>query len=451
MLVTAAVAVPLGVAAGVYLEEYAPKNWVTDIIEINITNLAGVPSIVYGLLALGLFVYEFGLGQSILTAGLTLALLILPVVIVATREAIRSIPGMIREGAYARRRHQVADDAGPHPALLAARHPDRRDHRHVARHRRDRADHHDRRAHLHRVPAAVAGHDRASRSCRFDWLKSPFTVMPIQMFNWTSRPTRRFTTMPPPPASILVFMTLGDERPGDLAPLSPAQEHQMVTAMEARTQTTTHATMLGSARSGATAPADSEAPRRRSRPRAATCLLLRQVPGAEGDHDAGAREPGHGADRAVGLRQVDLPALLQPHARPLSGQPLRRRDRALPGRHQPARRTTSTRSRCACASAWCSRSPIRSRSRSTRTSPTACGCAACPTGTCSTRRSSSRCAARRCGTRSRTGCTRSAPTSRADSSSACASPARSPPTRRSCCSTSRPRRSTRSRPRASRS
>jgi len=98
MLVTAAVAVPLGVAAGVYLEEYAPKNWVTDIIEINITNLAGVPSIVYGLLALGLFVYAFGLGQSVQTAGLTLALLILPVVIVATREAIRSIPGMIREG-----------------------------------------------------------------------------------------------------------------------------------------------------------------------------------------------------------------------------------------------------------------------------------------------------------------------------------------------------------------
>ncbi len=101
MLVTAAVAVPLGVAAGVYLEEYAPKNWVTDIIEINITNLAGVPSIVYGLLALGLFVYAFGLGQSVQTAGLTLALLILPVVIVATREAIRSIPGMIREAAYA--------------------------------------------------------------------------------------------------------------------------------------------------------------------------------------------------------------------------------------------------------------------------------------------------------------------------------------------------------------
>ena len=91
MLTTAFFAVPLGVAAGVYLEEYAPKNWVTDLIEINITNLAGVPSIVYGLLALGLFVYQFGFGQSILSAGLTLALLILPVVIVArARRSARS-------------------------------------------------------------------------------------------------------------------------------------------------------------------------------------------------------------------------------------------------------------------------------------------------------------------------------------------------------------------------
>ena len=101
MLVTAVAAIPVGVASAVYLEEYAPKNWFTAIIEINITNLAGVPSIVYGLLALGLFVYPLGLGQSILSAGLTLALLILPIVIVATREAIRSIPSAIREAAYA--------------------------------------------------------------------------------------------------------------------------------------------------------------------------------------------------------------------------------------------------------------------------------------------------------------------------------------------------------------
>ncbi len=154
MLVTAAVAVPLGVAAGIYLEEYARKNWVTDIIEINITNLAGVPSIVYGLLALGLFVYGFGLGQSILTAGLTLALLILPVVIVATREAIRSIPANVREGSLRGGGDAMADGQGPHRPVLDAGHPDGRDHRHVAGDRRDRADHHHRRAHVHRLPAA---------------------------------------------------------------------------------------------------------------------------------------------------------------------------------------------------------------------------------------------------------------------------------------------------------
>src|SRR5687767_15808844 len=93
-------AVPLGVAAAVYLEEYAGKNLLTDLIEINVTNLAGVPSIIYGLLALGLFVYGLGLGQSIATAGLTLALLILPIVIVTTRESLRAVPGAIREAAY---------------------------------------------------------------------------------------------------------------------------------------------------------------------------------------------------------------------------------------------------------------------------------------------------------------------------------------------------------------
>ena len=101
MIVTFLFAVPMGVAAGVYLEEYAPKNWLADLIEINVSNLAGVPSIIYGLLALGLFVYGLGLGQSIQTAGLTLGLLILPIVIVSTREAIRGIPVAIREAAYA--------------------------------------------------------------------------------------------------------------------------------------------------------------------------------------------------------------------------------------------------------------------------------------------------------------------------------------------------------------
>ncbi|TAK49585.1 MAG: phosphate ABC transporter permease PstA [Betaproteobacteria bacterium] len=207
MLVTAFVAVPLGVAAGVYLEEYAPKNWVTDIIEINITNLAGVPSIVYGLLALGLFVYQFGLGHSVLAAGLTLALLILPVVIVATREAIRSIPQGIREGAYALGGTQwqvCSDHIIPYsmPGILTG---------------------------------VIIGMARAigetapiitigaltfiaflpappvmaqAPFVNFEWLFSGFTVMPIQMFNWTSRPEAAFLQNAAAAGFVLVLMTL---------------------------------------------------------------------------------------------------------------------------------------------------------------------------------------------------------------------------------------------------
>ena len=101
MVVTAAVAIPFGIAAGIYLEEYAAKNKWTDFVEINIANLAGVPSILYGLMALGLFVYQFKFGQSILSGGLALACLVLPIVIVATRESLRSIPSTIREAAFA--------------------------------------------------------------------------------------------------------------------------------------------------------------------------------------------------------------------------------------------------------------------------------------------------------------------------------------------------------------
>jgi phosphate transport system permease protein len=97
MIVTAVITLPIGVAAGVYLEEYAPKNWFTNLIEINIANLAGVPSVIWGLLGLGLFVQRWSLGYSVLTAGLTLGLLVLPIIIIATRESIRAIPNTIRE------------------------------------------------------------------------------------------------------------------------------------------------------------------------------------------------------------------------------------------------------------------------------------------------------------------------------------------------------------------
>jgi phosphate transport system permease protein len=207
MLSTAFFAVPLGVAAGIYLEEYAAKNWVTDVIEINITNLAGVPSIVYGLLALGLFVYQFGLGQSILAAGLTLALLILPVVIVATREAIRSIPQGIREGAYAlgATQWQVSKDhIIPYsmPGILTGVIIG------MARAIGETAP-------IITIGALTfiaflppAPLKAEPPFVSLDWLFSPFTVMPIQMFNWTSRPEAGFHQNAAAAGFVLVLMTL---------------------------------------------------------------------------------------------------------------------------------------------------------------------------------------------------------------------------------------------------
>ena len=207
MIVTAVVAVPLGVAAGIYLEEYAPSNWMTDVIEINISNLAGVPSIVYGLLALGLFVYQFGLGQSVATAGLTLALLILPVVIVATREAIRAIPGAIREAAYALgatkwqvvQGHILPYSTGSILTGVIIG---------MAR------------AIGETAPIITVGAltfiaflppsplQAEAPFVSFEWLMSPFTVMPIQIFNWTSRPDPAFQANAAAAGFILVFMTL---------------------------------------------------------------------------------------------------------------------------------------------------------------------------------------------------------------------------------------------------
>ena len=158
MLVTAVVALPVGVAAAIYLEEYAPKNWMTSIIEINVTNLAGVPSIVYGLLALGLFVYQFDFGQSVLSAGLTLALLILPIIIVGTREAVAGRAEGDSRGGLWPWRHALGGHQGSRAAVFHGRHPHWPDPGAVARHRRDRAHHHHRGVELHRVPAGLAHH-----------------------------------------------------------------------------------------------------------------------------------------------------------------------------------------------------------------------------------------------------------------------------------------------------
>ena len=98
---TAMISFPLGVAAAIYLEEYAADGWITRLIQINIANLAGVPSVVYGLLGLGLFVRNLGLGRTILAGALTMSLLVLPIIIVASREALRAVPTSLREGGYA--------------------------------------------------------------------------------------------------------------------------------------------------------------------------------------------------------------------------------------------------------------------------------------------------------------------------------------------------------------
>ncbi len=207
MLVTAAVALALGVAAGVYLEEYARRGWLADLIEINITNLAGVPSIVYGLLALGLFVQQFGLGQSIAAAGLTLALLILPVVIVATREAIRTIPQGIREGAYAlgaTRWQMVSGHILPYssPGILTGIIIG------LARAIGETAPVITIGAltFIALLPPAPVTPEFPWLS--FEWLRSPFTVMPIQIFNWTSRPQAAFHANAAAAGLVLVLMTL---------------------------------------------------------------------------------------------------------------------------------------------------------------------------------------------------------------------------------------------------
>ena len=207
MFLTALTAIPLGIGAAIYLEEYAPKNWLTDLIEINITNLAGVPSIVYGLMALGLLVYQFHLGQSFLTAGLTLAMLILPMVIIATREALRAVPPQILEASFAlgaTKWQTIRDHVVPYSMggiltgiILSLS-----------------------RAVGETAPLLTVGalsfiaflpNPPVTSEFPFisiQWLFDPFTVMPIQMFNWVSRPQEEFHINAAAAGVILMLMTL---------------------------------------------------------------------------------------------------------------------------------------------------------------------------------------------------------------------------------------------------
>ena len=187
---TATLAFPVGVGAAIYLEEYAPKNWITRLIQMNISNLAGVPSIVFGILGLQLFVRGTigvgpslggGFGPSIIAGGATMALLVLPILIVSAQEAIKAVPSSLREASYgigATRwqtvRHHVLPQAFPGMLtgmILALS-----------------------RAIGETAPLIMIG-ALTFVAFRPEDPLDPFTVMPIQIFNWTSRPQADFQAL----------------------------------------------------------------------------------------------------------------------------------------------------------------------------------------------------------------------------------------------------------------
>jgi phosphate transport system permease protein len=178
MFFTILVALPLGVMTAIYLEEYAPESWLKTFIQINLANLAGVPSIIFGLLGLTVFVRWFGLGRSVLAGSLTMALLVLPIIVVATQEAIRAVPSSMRDASLALGAtrwqtvwHHVLPYAFPGILtgnILAAS-----------------------RAIGETAPLVTLG---ALTFVPFvpENPLDRFTVLPIQIFNWTSKPQAEF-------------------------------------------------------------------------------------------------------------------------------------------------------------------------------------------------------------------------------------------------------------------
>jgi len=207
ILVTGVCSIFIGVLTGIYLEEYAPKNAFTFLIELAIVNMAGIPSITFGLMALSFFVHSLKLGESILTAGLTLSLLVLPIIIVTTREALKAIPVSLREALYslgASRYQIVRDHLLPYASggiitgiILALS-----------------------RAIGETAPLITIGAltfiaflpaspiQENFPYFNFDWLSDSFTVLPIQMFNWLSRPQEAFHKNAAATGIILLVLTI---------------------------------------------------------------------------------------------------------------------------------------------------------------------------------------------------------------------------------------------------
>ncbi|MFZ3073021.1 MAG: phosphate ABC transporter permease PstA [Thermodesulfobacteriota bacterium] len=194
MGLTALFAVPLGIGAGIYLEEYGKKNPMTRLIEINIANLAGVPSIIYGLLGLGVFVRIMSFERSLLTGALTLSLLVLPIIIIATRESLRAIPYSIKEASYALgatqwqtiyRQTLPAAMPGILTGVILA---------------------------LSRAIGETAPLITIGALTYIAFLPhsvfDPFTVLPIQIFNWVSRPQEAFAINAAAGIIVLLILTL---------------------------------------------------------------------------------------------------------------------------------------------------------------------------------------------------------------------------------------------------
>ncbi|MGB5526895.1 MAG: phosphate ABC transporter permease PstA [Gemmatimonadota bacterium] len=194
MGLTAGISFPLGVGAAIYLEEYSPRNWITRLLQTNISNLAGVPSIVYGILGLAIFVRFFGFGRSVLAGAATLALLVLPVVIIAAQEALKAVPNSLREASYGvgatkwqTIRHQVFPVALPGiltGTILSLS-----------------------RAIGETAPLIMIG---ALTFIAFSPTSpmDPFTVLPIQIFNWTAKPQAEFHELAAGAIVVLLFVLL---------------------------------------------------------------------------------------------------------------------------------------------------------------------------------------------------------------------------------------------------
>ena len=192
MAFTALFSFPIGVGAAIYLEEYAPRHWLTGLIQVNIANLAGVPSIVYGILGLAVFVRALALERSILSGSLTMSLLIMPIIIITAREALRSVSPSLRQASYALGAtrwqtvwHVVLPQAFPGiltGTILA-----------LSRSIGETAP---------LIMIGALSYIAFTPASPLD----PFAALPIQIFNWTSRPQEEFREIAA--AGIIVLMVV---------------------------------------------------------------------------------------------------------------------------------------------------------------------------------------------------------------------------------------------------